>query len=96
MADSIAQKTLEMAVTAVKQRHATYGSPKPNFDRITGLWNAYKTPGMDVMFTAADVAIMMALVKVARLMETPDHVDSWVDIAGYAGCGAEVSEKNPT
>jgi hypothetical protein len=29
--------------------------------------------------------------KVARLMHTPGHVDSWVDIAGYAACGADVA-----
>lgn len=38
-----------------------------------------------------DVAAMMRLMKEARLAETPDHLDSYQDIIGYAGCGAEVA-----
>lgn len=26
----------------------------------------------------------MICVKIARLIQSPDHLDSWVDIAGYA------------
>jgi hypothetical protein len=33
----------------------------------------------------------MRLMKEARLIETPDHRDSFLDIVGYALCGAEVS-----
>ena len=32
---------------------------------------------------------MMALLKIARVKYNPRHADSWVDIAGYAACGAE-------
>jgi len=39
-----------------------------------------------------DVALMMALLKIARLKGNPIHGDSWVDLAGYAACGAESSE----
>ena len=35
---------------------------------------------------------MHDVLKVARLMETPKHEDSWVDIAGYGACGAEVAD----
>lgn len=38
-----------------------------------------------------DVSVMMLLMKVARLIETPDHEDSWKDIAGYAACGFRCS-----
>ena len=33
----------------------------------------------------------MAWVKMARLAKNPNHKDSWVDIAGYAGLGGEIS-----
>jgi hypothetical protein len=33
---------------------------------------------------------MMILLKMARLMETPNHRDSYVDMAGYAATGARV------
>jgi len=34
-----------------------------------------------------DVAIMMDLMKTARLIESPNHKDSWVDKCGYSACG---------
>jgi hypothetical protein len=41
----------------------------------------------------ADVAAMLALLKIARLQQSPNHRDSWVDLAGYAACGAECGLK---
>jgi hypothetical protein len=35
---------------------------------------------------------MMALMKIARLATNPAHEDSWVDLAGYAACGASVAK----
>lgn len=32
--------------------------------------------------------LAMVVTKVARLVQTPDHLDSWVDVAGYARCAA--------
>ena len=92
MTESLSQKTLEESLAAVKARQAVYGSPVPNFERIRDLWNAYM---QESLFTTVDVAILMTLVKVGRLIETPDHADSWVDIAGYAACGREVSDVKP-
>ena len=31
--------------------------------------------------------------KMARLRHDPAHTDSWVDVAGYAACGAEVATR---
>jgi hypothetical protein len=47
--------------------------------------------GLNVELEPYDVALMMDDVKSARLCETPDHRDSWVDKAGYSACGAEVA-----
>jgi hypothetical protein len=35
----------------------------------------------------------MVAVKQARLIISPNHEDSWVDIAGYAALGGEKKEK---
>jgi len=56
-----------------------------NFKRIADLWSAH----LATKISTVDVAILLTLVKVARLKNSPDHRDSWVDIAGYAACGAE-------
>ncbi len=91
---STAAEALTDAAAAVENRHATYGPPTKNFHNIAQFWNTYLAAryGLTEFITATDVAVMSGLVKVARLCETPDHLDSWVDIAGYAGCGAEVSQ----
>lgn len=69
------------------ERAEQYGSPVDNFGRIAALWSTYlRTP-----ISAGDVAAMMVLMKAARLSWNPVHLDSLVDIAGYAACGAEVS-----
>ena len=41
------------------------------------------------------MAIVMIQVKIARLQESPDHVDSWTDIAGYAALGAQLAVTQP-
>lgn len=75
-----------------KDRNSTYGNPEDNFGDIARLWSAYK----DADFTPQDVAIMSALVKVARLKKTPTHEDSWVDLAGYAACGGSIATPEPS
>jgi hypothetical protein len=67
-------------------RSQKYGQPVDNFRRIANLWTAY-LDGKTGPLTVADAALMQALIKVARLRETPGHRDSWVDLAGYAAAG---------
>lgn len=73
-------------------RRSAYGTPEDNFGRIARFWEAYfVNTGRDVKVTAADVSPLMRLMKEARLCETPDHRDSFVDLVGYALCGAEIN-----
>lgn len=39
---------------------------------------------------AADVAAMLALLKIARIATGHGKSDNWVDLAGYAACGGEI------
>ena len=71
-----------------KDRAATHGDAEDNFRRIADLWNAYM--GVDDI-TSIDVAVMLALLKVARIRSNPTHADNWIDIAGYAACGGEIA-----
>jgi len=68
-------------------RNAVYGAPEYNFALIAKLWAIYT----GVSFNHRDVAAMMILLKLARVKTSPNVEDHWVDIAGYAACGAEVS-----
>lgn len=73
-------------------RRSAYGRPEDNFERIARFWDAYfKNTGRAIDVTAADVSPMMRLMKEARLAETPDHRDSYVDLIGYTMTGAEVN-----
>jgi hypothetical protein len=95
---------LETAKLAVADRGLNYGRPEANFERIAALWtahirNRYADPAnsevdmstWDGRFDPSDVAQMMVLMKIARLENSPHHLDSWVDVAGYAACGAELA-----
>lgn len=87
------QQTLDAAAHAVMgAREAQYSPPENNFARIAAMWAAYK----GVPFQAHDVAAMLALLKLARIATSPAYEDSWVDLAGYAACGAEVATKPPS
>ena len=69
-------------------RNADYAPPEQNFQRIADLWNVYLEGKGEV--TPYDTAIMMVLVKVARIQASPHLLDHLVDIAGYAACAADV------
>jgi hypothetical protein len=71
------------------QRDAEYGGPEDSFERIARYWSVT----LNKTVTPVDVARMMMLLKVARLDQAPLHSDSWIDVAGYAACGAEVASK---
>lgn len=75
------------------QRETDYGTPENNFKAIAKLWETYLnkacTRGVNVRVEAKDVAVMMALLKIARIAAGGGKADSWIDLAGYAACGAE-------
>lgn len=72
-------------------RQGVYGHPRDDFQRTRDLWQAYLTGrGFTGVVESTDVSYMMILLKMARLMESPEHRDSIVDIAGYAETAARV------
>ena len=70
-------------------RNQAYDEPIVDFTRTAAMWSAYTGHHFD----PHDVAVLMILVKVSRLASSPDRMDHWVDIAGYAGCGGEVQTR---
>jgi hypothetical protein len=67
-------------------RNKNYGKPLTNHARIAGLWSIF----LETEVTPAQAAMCLALVKVARLIETPDHQDSPIDLAAYAAIYGEI------
>lgn len=69
-------------------RQMDYGHPFEDFGRTAQMWSAI----LGVEVTRTQVAQCMVAVKLSRLSATPNHRDSWVDVAGYAKCGDIVSD----
>lgn len=77
----------EAARLITTERNKQYGPPQENFNRISRLWSVIL--GKDI--TEEDVAMCMIALKIARYASRSGYQpDTWIDIAGYAGCGYEV------
>jgi hypothetical protein len=63
-----------------QQRGEIYGHPADDFAKA----NAIKAAVAECRDPLVRHALEMIAVKMARLVNTPDHLDSLIDIAGYA------------
>jgi hypothetical protein len=90
MAETTRKKILNEAVRCVcADREQQYGSPENNFSLIARLWREYLD--CDNPITAHDVAMMMALLKVARIASGQTKEDNYIDLAGYAALAGEIA-----
>jgi len=86
-----AQEILERAIKLVcGRRQQDYGEPEINFANIADGWNII-IKNADGKISPSDVCVMMAWLKSCRLMNTPNHADSWQDAAGYIALGAQMA-----
>lgn len=74
-------------------RNAVYGPPTADFGRTAAMLTALGFRFERDSIESHHVAMIMAVVKLSRLAASPGHEDSWVDLAGYAACGAECAEE---
>ena len=74
----------------IEDRQASYGDPTDNMSRTASLWSAY----LEVPIHPHQVAMCMALVKIARSMET-SKVDNFIDGAAYFAIAGQLqTEEN--
>ena len=66
-------------------RAKDYGDAHENHERIAKMWSVL----LEREVTVAQVYQCMIAVKLSRLMETPDHEDTWLVICGYSALGGE-------
>jgi hypothetical protein len=78
---------LEHAAGVVTRRRREYGEPVDVFDAVAKRWTLVF--GIDI--TAAQVVIALLDLKLVRLSRDPRHLDSLIDVAGYAAVLREVS-----
>ena len=78
---------LRQAAAVVANRRDIYGDPVTSMTAVARRWSIT----LDQPITPAQVALCLIDLKLARLAHQPDHLDSMVDIAGYAAVLREVS-----
>ena len=77
-----------------KDREATHGDMENNFEAIAMLWEQYFS--YEWSFSPTDVAMMMALLKIARLKSNKYNPDNYIDACGYMACAGELALKKVT
>jgi len=84
---------LEVARNSIRDRENQYGSPVVNYKRLAGLMTIILKDKLrsGETISSADAIIVMCGVKIARLINQPDHADSQADLAGYAAILSEVA-----
>lgn len=70
-------------------RQDVHGRPEDTFHLISEYWTCYLAHPI----SAADVAVMMTLFKVARLQKNPGHEDNVTDGIGYLAIAGELIER---
>jgi len=88
---------MKLIRTITKDRQDVYGNPEDNFDLIGALWNLYLTGRKDnttLYLTPEDVAVMMALMKIARITTGERKIDNFVDLCGYSALAYEMAVKD--
>ena len=81
---------LTEARAIIQDRGLDYGHPSDNMSRTASLWAAY----LEMPIEPHQVAMCLALVKVARSMETP-KTDTYVDLTAYVAIAAQLhTEEN--
>ena len=90
MAEQITRKSIlaEAERCVCTDREQQYGGMENNFALIARLWREYLDTNKPI--TAHDVAIMMALLKIARIATGKPKSDNYIDLAGYCACAGEI------
>ena len=77
--NSLLDKFTAATQSIATDRQKDYGAPLKNFTNIAKLWSVV----LDKEITPLQVAQCMRMVKEARLINSPEHLDSLVDLVGY-------------
>ena len=80
---------LELAHDTIFRRGALYGHYADNLERIAGLWSIY----LNQDISADQVARCFALTKIARSVESADHLDNDLDAVCYLAIAGELAGK---
>lgn len=85
---------LDEAGATIALRSVHYGAPEQSFAVTADLWSTWLSSrhGHPINLCPADVGVMLALLKVARLSHDPAHHDSALDAAAYLALAQAAAE----
>ena len=81
-----ATKALIDAIDIMQDRGKVYGHPRINQGRIAPRLSCL----LDYPITDAQAALAMVEVKLARITESPNHTDSYIDAIAYLAIALEL------
>lgn len=81
---------LSQAINTIEARGESYGNIEENWKATSLIWNGLLKTKLKHDLTPADVGLLMAGLKLARLSFNPDHEDSQIDGAAYIALISEV------
>lgn len=87
-ADKRKQALTEVEACVCKDRQTTYGDPADHFADVAAMVTIVLGRKLSSPLEARDIASIQCCLKLCRLRTSPDHRDNWIDLAGYAVCGA--------
>lgn len=73
------------------ERERTHGDKVENHQNIADLWNAFLGKRLLKPLSPREVALLMALLKVARTKSGAYNPDDYVDLTGYGAVAAEIA-----
>ena len=82
----LASDALKQAIAIIQQRGESYGDVRLNMSETARRMSLT----LNVPVSPATVCLLMIDLKLARLKETPKHLDSVLDVMGYAALLAEL------
>ena len=73
------------AIRLLKPRGDVYGTVRENHERIARIANEITGKAL----LAHDIAMVLVAVKLSRIAQSPDHVDSYIDAINYLSFAGE-------
>ena len=82
------KELLRTTLGTITKRGEEYGDVSPSFTRAAIIASTI----LGQRLTAYDISVVMMSIKMSRLNNQPDHLDSWVDLTAYAAFAAQFSQ----
>lgn len=88
------QREIKIASDLLDARGESYGNALVNHSDIKDFFNLVLKNKLNSDLVETDVILQIISLKLARLMKSPDHLDSWQDIINYCGIAIVINKTN--